>query len=224
MRQSRPPSGRKGAIRKAQSPSIQAPSCSLGSRWQIPPGKASSKRCRTVVALPAQGSDPRRHLVATVTRLVCFTSFLSPFPAECRDTTRYCEKVKQLKLCQLSSSNLAAVEPVPKHEDRNEARTLPWPHRGLMQPAWTELKLSSFYLFVPLPPTHTHPLRPPSLPPPQIEAPSMSALSWLEDRMRGQDKDGGLRRLQSRTGQTAEPPGQPAPSTLVPERPRKRPT
>lgn len=29
-------------------------------------------------------------------------SFLSPFPAECRDTTRYCEKVKQLKLCQLN--------------------------------------------------------------------------------------------------------------------------
>lgn len=27
---------------------------------------------------------------------------LSPFPVECRDTTRYCEKVKQLKLCQLS--------------------------------------------------------------------------------------------------------------------------
>ena len=24
------------------------------------------------------------------------------FPVECRDTTRYCEKVKQLKLCQLS--------------------------------------------------------------------------------------------------------------------------
>lgn len=36
--------------------------------------------------------------------------------------------------------------------------------------------------------------------------------------MRGQDKDGGLRRLQSRTGQTAEPPGQPAPSQLWSQR------
>jgi hypothetical protein len=89
-----------------------------------------------------------------------------------------------------------------------------------MQPAWTELKLSSFYLFIcPSPPLHTHTLfdlLP--CPLPRCEAPSMSALSWLEDRMRGQDKDGGLRRLQSRTGQTAEPPGQPAPSQLWSQR------
>lgn len=31
-----------------------------------------------------------------------FLLFVSPSAVECRDTTRYCEKVKQLKLCQLT--------------------------------------------------------------------------------------------------------------------------
>lgn len=48
-------------------------------------------------------ADPRKHPGATAfTELLFHISFLSSFPVECRDTTRYCEKVKQLKLCQLS--------------------------------------------------------------------------------------------------------------------------
>ena len=72
-----------------------------------------------------------------------------------------------------------------------------------------------FILFIYLPrptPIHTTLFDLLPCPLPRCDAPSMSALSWLGDRMRGQDKDGGLRRLQSRTGQPAEPPGQLAPS------------
>ena len=87
-------------------------SCQKGRRApafnaQLQPGEQMAKLCQSkassAVALPAQESDPRRHLVTTaMTECVFHISFLSPFPAECRDTTRYCEKVKQLKLCQLN--------------------------------------------------------------------------------------------------------------------------
>jgi hypothetical protein len=45
---------------------------------------------------------------------------------------------------------------VAKREDRARGRALPWPHKGLTQPPWTELMLSLFYLFI-YPSLSTHP-------------------------------------------------------------------
>lgn len=76
-----------------------------------------------------------------------------------------------------------------------------------MQPPRAELKLSSFYLFIfPSPPLHTQPSSTSFLAPSPDVRPQLSALSWLEDRMRGQDKDGGLKEAAEQNGPDSRAP------------------
>lgn len=68
---------------------------SLRSQWEIPaqsclgPPLGHPMKCSQVRNPFFIASSP-------------FLLFVSPSAVECRDTTRYCEKVKQLKLCQLT--------------------------------------------------------------------------------------------------------------------------
>lgn len=94
-----------------------ASSCSLLAVWgeqvaEPPQSKAhpevldSSGPCCTGVRRPRRtpGSTSWPQPLACVSRFlsVPLPHPVPPFPVECRDTTRYCENVKQLKLCQLS--------------------------------------------------------------------------------------------------------------------------
>lgn len=56
-----------------------------------------SFRSQAVPHTGLMATDPVSPLLS-----VPFPPPISSFSVECRDTTRYCEKVKQLKLCQLS--------------------------------------------------------------------------------------------------------------------------
>lgn len=72
---------KEGGHQKGPEPQHSAPSCSLGSRWPSSTRARLVQRCRTVVALPAQGSDPRRHLVATATTESVSHLLSVPFPS-----------------------------------------------------------------------------------------------------------------------------------------------
>lgn len=115
--QGRAPSGRKRAIPKtaewAKGWAWRHPHCGQ-SRGQVPEPfwSEASPECWAVAAPSAwdqvSEADPRKHPMASALRSVSlllsvpFPHPSTPPPVECRDTTRYCENAKQLKLCQLS--------------------------------------------------------------------------------------------------------------------------
>lgn len=69
---------KEGGRQKGPEPQHSAPSCSLGSRWPSSARARPVQRCWTAVALLAQESVPRRHLVATDMTSLCFTSPFCP--------------------------------------------------------------------------------------------------------------------------------------------------
>lgn len=151
-----------------------------------------SKACPEVVDSSGPSSTggrcprqtPGSTQLATAVSL-CFTFLFCPPPSPCSSFPSGVQRYHQV-LREGKTAETLPTQPVQvsllwnlwQSVKTAQGRILPWPHKGLTQPPWTELKLSLVYLFPPPtpPPTHTPSSKPPSTPR-RHEDLSMSSLS-----------------------------------------------